>query len=1231
MPKQTPSVLLEQAFAPARLNKSNTTEQLKTIYQNQEPYYADDAAGTVIETIVAANDGPRFSEEDIEKIKQFNEQFEKLIITLASMQTKYKLTHRHCINLAIFNQRIQARNFYARQSGMFYSAIKHELEGIVTALMTVNPVTIRESTPIIHDLIEDIVNCGPGVFGHLKISNNLLNNEYNIETWLAQLRETLVKQYANAHIVAKKISLNNTIHVYNVFYIYACEQKWNPLGFESQSNLNELHRGLARVADTDLDAFKESFFENYNPSTIMTCISENLHAAFSKKIADGNTLTPGGIKFQDLEEFNEFFSALPLVSSKGIFDAVFTAAELDEKTELPVSHLTFIFAHYRYQLKSLAALKLSLTRFYLKPTTERLFQGFYEDIDEQSSYGVVPNNPELCYLYYPESDSYLPLSQSQPAINLHVFQYNKIPLTQKPFEMYVNHNQPSFKECILENIDLSPLENTGRLEFDDATLINVKVTPIQFFILFFQQCNKYLSNLIIDETATPTLQDIINEPGYFKSFRSQKHSVNLLFSFAAYTLDNFDFIQDLINHGIKRGELDAQSLTPIQAARSKNHWKTVSAIAKNTSALFNTQDKYRFGDPLLHCLERADVNIAKDLLGAGARASDTWYSLPSKNTSLHWAAEHNAIDLIEHIALADANLAALNSDNHTPIEVAAAGEYWEIVVKLATLFVEPEPDKYHYGIVILYAAKSNQLPAVKVLIAAKATATWSHKGTKYTALHWAVENNNAEMVVAFVVSNASLLARTSHGFTALKLACARKHWACVLAFANNIRSENNVNDQFDTGGALLAATIDNQTEVAIALLATGPKLNDFLMDEQLDSTLHWAVKHNNTLLVIALLQAGASITGVNIHHQTARDFAVSFGFQDCVDIFDNDLVARKIFATLTLATPEGFAEATTLLSNNFKFRVKSNFKTIEDGNTCLHTASLHNHSELIPLLITAGVSPAELNSAGSTAIQIAAMLDYVLAVRAFVSTTPDVTGSFGYGQAMVIMYHKKHYELAESLATCQPQTQVNVALPTTLDTCLHMCCERSIADDILKYIRFGADPCLVNHENLTPMEVLLRKRNWDCIAVFVESITAEQNFQDKAKLSHALIVAVKHNRTEIALSLIAKNANVHRTSINGMFCLHFAVKNKNRILIQALIFAGANVHAHNADDETPLEMADAQDNLIRTMNRFRIFNRSTVEPIAPLIRQTLALKFTQDQADLQTPARQPMRAPGRTG
>jgi hypothetical protein len=98
-----------------------------------------------------------------------------------------------------------------------------------------------------------------------------------------------------------------------------------------------------------------------------------------------------------------------------------------------------------------------------------------------------------------------------------------------------------------------------------------------------------------------------------------------------------------------------------------------------------------------------------------------------------------------------------------------------------------------------------------------------------------------------------------------------------------------------------------------------------------------------------------------------------------------------------------------------------------------------------------------------------------------------------------------------------------------------------------------------------------------------------------------------------------------------MFCLHFAVKNKNRILIQALIFAGANVHAHNADDETPLEMADAQDNLIRTMNRFRIFNRSTVEPIAPLIRQTLALKFTQDQADLQTPARQPMRAPGRTG
>ena len=709
MPTPTSSVLLEQAFAPARINTINMTEKLKIIYQDQEPCYANDATGTVAESKEADEQKPRFSAEDVEKINRFNAQFEKLIITLAGMQIKYNFSYVHIVNLTLFNQRIQDRNYYTKQSGLFYCAIKHEIEGIVTALMAEDPTTIRENKPIIHDLLDDIANCGPGIFGHLKITNNLLNNVHNIESWLAQLRETIIRQFANSHIVTKEISQNDSIHVYNVFYIYACEQKWNPLGFQSQDAVNEIHRRLARVTDTELETFRVSFFKSYNPYSIVSCISENLHAAFSAKIAEGNEQNTGGLKFQDLEEFNEYFSALPLVKSKGIFDVVFTAAELDEKAEAPTSNLTFIFANYRYQLKSLASLKLSLTRFYLTPASERLFQGFYENIDDDSSYGIVPGTPELCYLYYSHSDSFLPLSQSQPGINLNVFRYHQIPLTQTPFEMYVNTDHHSFHECILENIDLRQITEHTNLNFIDATLINVKVTPSEFFGLFFNKCNKSKSNLIIDHEANPTLQDIVDGPGYIQSFRADKHSLTKLLSFAAHTLDNFEFISRLIIYGARLDKQDRYSVTPIQAARHKKHWQTVKAIAKQTSALLNKNDKQNLGDPLVHCLEFEDFELAEDLLRANASADDRWYSMPSRNTALHWAAEHNIVNLVEYIALANANLGALNSADCTPIQVAAFKGHWVIVEKLASLFVEPELNKYHYGSALLQAAKKKSI------------------------------------------------------------------------------------------------------------------------------------------------------------------------------------------------------------------------------------------------------------------------------------------------------------------------------------------------------------------------------------------------------------------------------------------------------------------------------------------------------------------------------------------
>ena len=425
--------------------------------------------------------------------------------------------------------------------------------------------------------------------------------------------------------------------------------------------------------------------------------------------------------------------------------------------------------------------------------------------------------------------------------------------------------------------------------------------------------------------------------------------------------------------------------------------------------------------------------------------------------------------------------------------------------------------------------KKNQLTVVKVLLAANAQVTWINKSNKYTPMHWAVENNNAEMVALLVVHKHHLRTYCKNGLTALKLAWHKKYWDCVLVFAKNISATDNIKDIYDTGAALLAATIANQTEVAIALLATNPKVDDFLLDdENLNWTLHWAVEHNNTILIIALLQAGASTSRVNIHHQTAMDFAVSLAHQACIDIFQNDLTAKRIFDAIASATPESFAEAKTLLGDNFKFQVKSNYKTDDLGQTSLHLASFHNQPELITLLLEAGASSTELNSA-----------------------------------------------------------------------------------------------------NETPIQISLAKKHWDCIAVFVNNLVEQQNPQGRIMLGNVLVAAVREDRTDIALSIITKNPNVNSSSIDGMFCLHFAVQNKNQKLIKALIFAGANVHAHNGDDLSPLQIANAQDRRTRLYNRFRIFNRSREISLTDLINETINQKVAHDRVHHQAPARPPLQRLGR--
>jgi len=156
-------------------------------------------------------------------------------------------TELHLTKLAKFHGFISNRNYYAKQTSLFYSSIKQELEKIVIKL-SYDDIPKAYKKQIMHSLLDNIDYCGPGIFNHIMMANMLLTLEDSVESWLAILRNILILQLADQHRLNKKISERHSTHVRNIFLIYAANNHFNALGFEKLQDFDEIHQDLAHVS-----------------------------------------------------------------------------------------------------------------------------------------------------------------------------------------------------------------------------------------------------------------------------------------------------------------------------------------------------------------------------------------------------------------------------------------------------------------------------------------------------------------------------------------------------------------------------------------------------------------------------------------------------------------------------------------------------------------------------------------------------------------------------------------------------------------------------------------------------------------------------------------------------------------------------------------------------------------------------------------------------------------------
>jgi|GEM_PF-2171735 len=115
----------------------------------------------------------------------------------------------------------------------------------------------------------------------------------------------------------------------------------------------------------------------------------------------------------------------------------------------------------------------------------------------------------------------------------------------------------------------------------------------------------------------------------------------------------------------------------------------------------------------------------------------------------------------------------------------------------------------------------------------------------------------------------------------------------------------------------------------------------------------------------------------------------------------------------------------------------------------------------------------------------------------------------------------------------------------------------------------------------TPIQFAVSEENWDCVSLFC---TRRPDEADKARYGYALYMAVKKQKTQLALDLIAAGANVNYTSANYYYysTLHRAILNHDLKVAEALLQHGARPNYQAQGQCTSLGIAYDNDDLEAT-------------------------------------------------
>ena len=238
------------------------------------------------------------------------------------------------------------------------------------------------------------------------------------------------------------------------------------------------------------------------------------------------------------------------------------------------------------------------------------------------------------------------------------------------------------------------------------------------------------------------------------------------------------------------------------------------------------------GRALIAAVRAQDFEASRALIDGGV---DVDAVQPDGATALHWAAYHDAVELVDLLVGAGAAVDAANDYGVTPLGLACDGAAAATVARLLAAGADPNRARGTGETPVMTCARTGSVAAVRKLLAHGADPSAVEPWHGQTALMWAAGAGHADAARALLEHGADVEARSKGGFTALLIA-AREDGPAL------------VGDLVAAGADVNAAAPDGTTPLHVAAVRGHAGLAMVLLEHGADpnadgpgyTALHWA-------------------------------------------------------------------------------------------------------------------------------------------------------------------------------------------------------------------------------------------------------------------------------------------------------------------------------------------------------------------------------------------------------